>query len=215
MNINLYADTIAITGIIGSGKSTISDLLEKRGAYVIRADVLSAAVLCDDYENYREVKQKICILLKRHGKSDIIPQIFPEKGLNRKALGEAIFQNSQMTKELGEIIHPEVKKLFETKVSRLYNGKKIIIYDVPLLFETGLNKIMKKNIVVYAPENIAIQRAALRLGISEEEVKKRLNHQISIEKKMGMADYVINNSGNLDQLHTEVDKLWKYLQDIK
>jgi len=214
MKNNPYMNTIGLTGIMGSGKSSVSDLLEAKGAFVVRADELASEVWKENYENFAFVKKEISLLLEKSGKSEIIPQVFNQGGLNRRLLGQVIFENENMTQRLNEIIHPQVRHLFQKRVESLNNKPSWIIYDVPLLFETGLNKLMKKNIVVYAPENVAMERASRRTGLSLEEIKKRLKHQISIEKKINMADYVLDNSGELENLPTEVEKLWKFLQEI-
>jgi len=213
--INPYANTIGITGIIGSGKSSVADVLEKKGAFVIRADVLAAEALNPSYRNYNILKQKLCELLEFHGVGNRVDEIIVKGEINRKKLGEIVFGNAELIRGLNDIVHPEVKEIFAREVARVKKKNTIIVYDVPLLFETGLQQFLKKSVLVYAPEDVSIERAAIRLGISTDQVKKRLSYQISIEQKKDMADYVLDNSGNRKQLDTEVEKLWRYLQELK
>ncbi|MDH4200924.1 MAG: dephospho-CoA kinase [Spirochaetia bacterium] len=210
---NPYSRVFGLTGIIGSGKSTVADLLQQKGALIIRADVLVSQILDPQYGRHDVIKNKIYTMIKKNRGKDQADVIFQGGKINRRKLAEIVFSGMKMTMELNKIMHPEVSRLFAKIIQSTPLDKRIIIYDVPLLFETGLNKKVRKNIVVYAPEDIAIKRASQRMGLSIEEVKKRLKHQISIEEKRSMADYVLDNTGNLQDSGKETEKLWKYLQD--
>jgi dephospho-CoA kinase len=212
---NTYNKVIGITGIIGSGKSTVSEYLENKGAIVLRADELARVPLNPDYKDFNRIKNEIQSLIKDSVGRETAEKVFNGNILNRKLLGEIVFADPVLTKKLNDLIHPEVKKLLNQIVQTWEGQNKIIIYDVPLLFENNLEKVLKKTIVIYCDEDTAIKRASIRLNLSIDEVKKRLSRQISIEKKRNMADYVINNTGDLKKLQLEVDKLWLYLQEIK
>lgn len=212
---NPYENVIGITGNIGCGKSTVCEMLESKGALVIRADELARRPFDSHYGNFPEIKKKILELVKEHTPTMEEAMLFPGGSLDRKLLGKIVFANKSLTEKLNSIIHPEVKILFSDLIHKNRNENKIILYDVPLLYETGLDKLVKKTVVVFCDPDLAVKRASQRLNLDEFEVKKRMNQQISIDKKRDMADYVLNNSGNFLDLQNEVEKLWNYLQELQ
>ncbi|RME89011.1 MAG: dephospho-CoA kinase [Candidatus Hydrogenedentota bacterium] len=198
-----YPNVFAITGVIGSGKSTVAKLLREAGETVLDADEYAKFILSEHYQEYPELVQE---LKQRFG-----DQVIHEGKINRKKLGELVFANKQKLEELNQLIHPRVRKLFEQDLLQ-YKGKRIF-YDVPLLFEKNMQNDFAATIVVYAPEEIAIQRAANRLGLTKDQVKERMQNQISIEKKKKLADYVIENTQGMAELKEQVNMLLQTLEN--
>jgi len=204
---NPYRGVIAITGLIGSGKTTVSKMLEKRGAVLIYADALAREVLEPGYARYERVKSELIAAFSGNGE-----ELFDSSGaLNRAALGRQVFSSEEKTSLLNSIVHPEVRRLFIKKRAGI-GLEKVVVYDVPLLYETAMESFFDMVVVVYAPLELCLKRASERLNISEEEAKNRATRQISIEKKRQMADYVVENQGSLQELKEEADQLWEYLQ---
>ena len=205
-----YNRVFGLTGIMGSGKTTVANLLEAKGALLIRADELARFVTTPDYEGFTNVKSKLekaldPISMQRFGES-----IFTDQYLNRQNTARLVFDDENALSILNKIVHQEVRSLFTDTVNKT-SADKIIVYDVPLLYETRIENLVKKVIVVYVPEEIAINRALARTGLTREQIEKRLKRQISIEKKRKMADYVIDNREDLEQLKIQIETLWKWL----
>lgn len=205
---NPYQGVIAVTGVMGSGKTTLSRMLQVFGARVIFADELAREVLDPAYEGYERLARQIA-----QNFSSSQNTLFDSSGrLIRAELGRRAFATAENTNLLNSIVHPEVRCLFEKKRAQNEPGK-IIVYDVPLLFETHMESFFEMVIVVYAPQELCLKRAVERLKISEDEAKNRMARQISIEKKRQLADYVVNNQGTLQELEEKVKELWQYLQN--
>ncbi|MDH5716586.1 MAG: dephospho-CoA kinase [Spirochaetia bacterium] len=212
MENNLYRYVYGLTGIIGSGKSSVASFFKKEGAVILNADDFAKLAVTPKYKNFSLIKEKLISVFEKDVREKTGEDLFINgQKLNRKALREVVFHNNKKLKTLNEIIHPEVRKLFIENVLNVSKDK-IIIYEVPLLFETKLNKLVRKTIVVYCEENTAIKRASERMGISQDAIKKILNKQISIEKKLKMADHIINNNGKLEETKFQVKKLMKSLK---
>lgn len=186
---------------MGSGKTTVADELARLGAFVIRADSLARQVLTPQYDRFLEI-------LSQLDDSFGAANFMDGEILNRASLAKLAFKERESVEALNKIMHPHVARLFEREAAE---AKGVAVYDVPLLFEAGLNKKVKKTIVVYAPEEVAIERAAKRLNISKSQAKERLKYQICIEKKKKLADYVIDNSASLGELIEETEKLYNKL----
>lgn len=217
MNVDLkqaYGRVIGLTGIMGSGKSTAAGMFARLSAVVIDADQLAREVVSHSYAGYAEIRAKIEAAFGAEARERFATSLYDDQGeLKRKILGQVAFSNPQKVDKLNQILHASIQILFRDKVEGV-EGEKVIIYDVPLLFETHMQKVMKKTIVVYVPEEVAVQRATARTGLPEQVIRERLANQISIEKKRLLADYVLENTGTPAQLEKQVNDLWKILQAL-
>ncbi|AMY04576.1 dephospho-CoA kinase [Staphylococcus condimenti] len=187
---------IGLTGGIGTGKSTVSNLLEVHGFKIVDADVASREAVEKDSEGLQQVKQ-----------------VFGDKAvdqngeMDRKYIGEIVFNDAKKRKELNQIIHPIVREIMnEQKEQYLSEGYNVIM-DIPLLFENNLQDTVDETWLVYASESIQVERLMERNDLSQEEAKARVYSQISIDKKRRMADHVIDNRGTLLELKQNVEQL--------
>lgn len=217
---SLYSKLWGLTGIIGSGKTTVANLFRKQGAAVFDADSIVHELYNCASPEYPELLRRLntafepmrgIFTAKEELKSDFSLEL-PQGGIDRKKMSQIVFSSAQARKSLEEIVHPLVYKSLVRKVQNAKSEKNVFIYDVPLLFETHLQKHLKGTIVVYAPEILAISRAAERMNLSVKNIAKRVKAQISIEKKRQLADYVIDNSGELTLLAEKVAKILERLQ---
>jgi len=220
---NIYEDVYGLTGIIGSGKSTAAKFFRQLGAGVIDADQLAREVLTPEYPESDRLHREIMSTFDQYEQN-----LYQEGRLDRKVLGAIVFADSDRLVQLNAIIHPHVKKLFEKYRDSFDRGTPAavhgsgaprtsmfwapIIYDVPLLFENQMEKQLKKTIVVYCPEKLAVARAAKRSGVDEQEITNRMATQISIEEKREKADYVIDNSTSLSNFEEQVSTIWSKIK---
>jgi len=185
---------IGITGIIGSGKTTVSNMLEKEGFVVIDLDMIAKDTLLQN-DVIREIGS-------RFGKEYVSGD-----RVNVEKMKKTVFQNEDMLRILEGITHPKiVDRLFNDVDSIKKRGAKSIIIDGPLLFETGLYKRLDKIVVVSAnPE--ALKERLIKRGMEQEDIEKRMVFQISLEEKEKLADIVLYNNGTMEGLKREVSKL--------
>jgi len=208
---NPYRFVYGLTGVIGSGKSSVADIFEQEGCLVLRADNLAREAVSEEYDNFSHVKEKLEKAFKTEILNDSNQNLFDKKAkLNRNALRRLVFQNEKALSKLNKIIHPEVRRIFKKKITEAPK-ESIIIYDVPLLYETKLNKKVREIIVVYCDEKTAIKRAAKRMKLHENEIENILKRQISIEKKRKSADHVIDNNKKLIDTKKQVINILKNL----
>ncbi len=192
---------VGLTGSIATGKSTVEKIFKKLGIPVIDADEIVHQLL-----KRRDIKEKIVNLL-----GDVLDK---NGEIDRKKVAEIIFSNPEKRKQLEQIIHPEVFKYIQDWLkAQEKNKNKIAIVSVPLMIETGSYKNYDKIIVVYAPEEIQLKRL-IKKGMSEEEARKRINAQMSIDEKLKYADFVIDNTGSLEDLEKQVLNIYKKLEKI-
>ena len=178
---------IGITGGIGSGKTFISRMFNSSEAFVIfNSDLFAKQILVENSEVIDFVKNKIG---EKSYKDGII---------QTKYISDVIFNDKRKLNELNEIVHPKVLHEFEKFKS--FNSNKIIIIESAILFETGIYLQTNYNILVKAPIKERINRVVFRDKISKLDVLKRINSQWKDSKKIGLADFVINN---IDKLETE------------
>lgn len=186
-----------LTGGIGSGKSTVSRKFAELGAEVFDADIIAKSILESD-EIKKEIDEKIenGILNKE---SNII---------DKKRLRKIVFENRDKLEILNQIIHPKVKKRFCEIAKKVKDERKMIIFDVPLLFESGLDKICDKVIVVDVDEEIQKKRVMARDSIGVKDVENIISNQMKREERNKRADIVLRNDGDLEELDKKIKSLY-------
>ena len=189
---------IGLTGGTGSGKSTVSAYLKKRGCCIIDADEIARQLTSPGGEALDPIREKF-------GDS-----VFYEDGtLDRKKLGNIVFKDEEKLKILEEITTKIVIRKITDKIHQMkesgYEG--IVILDAPLLFEFGMEGLADENWLVICDRERRIKRLENRDGLSRREITDRMANQLSDEKKMDMADQSIDNSGSIDDLYCKIDQL--------
>jgi dephospho-CoA kinase len=186
-----------LTGGIGTGKSTVAGLLRERGVPVVDADQLAREVVAPGSEGLRQVVQAFG------------PGVLAADGsLDRKAVGALVFGDSEARKRLNAITHPLVRELSQAHFSALdRQGITLAAYDVPLLFEVGLDAVLRPVVVVATSAATQLSRVRERDGLSEAEVLARVAAQLPLDEKRRRADYVIDNDGTPAELERAVDEL--------
>lgn len=190
---------IGLTGSIGSGKSTVAKRLSERGAHVLDADAFARAQTDLGSEGLRE------IVLSFGG------DVLLENGaLNRKKLAEMIFSSEEKRLRLNAILHPRILNAMREQAEAILKGEPeaVIVYDVPLLIETGEHNNMDRVWLVTADDETRIKRIVARDHCSIEAAKARIAAQMPQEKKLVYADEVIENGNDLPALYARVDALY-------
>ena len=191
-------DWIGLSGGIASGKSTVAKMLREAGVDVIDADVLA----------------RDAVAVGSAGLDAIVAAfgdgVLREDGsLDRPALGQIVFHDADKRAQLNAIVHPTVAALAMEHAQRLEDaGKTRMVYEVPLLFENGLDQMMADTILVAVP--VEIQRARLmeRDGLSADDADARIAAQMSLEDKKARAGHVIDNAGSVEQTRAQLDAVW-------
>ncbi len=197
---------LGVTGGIASGKSTVSAMLEELGSPIIDFDQLARDVVEPGQPAYQQI-------VDYFGR-----QVLAEDGtLDRKALSDIVFKDMEKRKKLESFTHPAIFDLFAQKVSALTaeDHDAVIQVAVPLLLELNLQYMFHKILVIHIPPEEQIQRLAERDGISHDEAANILKAQLPIDEKTGYADFVIDNSGPLEETRRQVEELWRRLRDIQ
>lgn len=191
---------LGLTGGIASGKSTVSSLFKTLGAYIIDADKIAHQI----YDEDLELVQKIIDLF---GKEILVPSTFI---IDRNKLGKIVFENPSKLKQLESLVHPAVRKKILHEIQEA--GKKgyaLCIVDAALLVETGFYKQYDALIVVKALPEQQRERLKARNELSDEEITKRMKLQSSLEEKLKVANWVIDNTGNLEKTKKQVENLYR------
>ena len=188
---------VALTGGIGAGKSLAAQYFSDLGARVVDADHLARVAIERGSEGFDEV-------ILRFGE-----KIMRDGDIDRKALAEIIFSDPQAKEDLEAIIHPRVRELFAEVVSDLQPGE-VLIYEIPLLAESGSAKNFDLVITVEADLELRKERLRKR-GMFISEIERRIAAQATREARQALADFVITNDGDEDQLLRAVENLWEEL----
>ena len=193
-----FPNAYVITGSIASGKSTVVNLLKERGFSVIDADLIAHKQL------------EIC---KREIVETFGEQILDETGrIDRKKLGDTVFNEPKKLKNLEQILHPKIKAEIFFKASQLECLGQVYFVDIPLFFEKKERYAEFKNVaVIYAPKELLLSRLMNRNALNLEAAKARVELQMDTEQKKKMAKFVIDNSNDRENLKLELEKFLKQI----
>jgi dephospho-CoA kinase len=196
-------DVIGLTGGIAAGKSAVAAQLASLGARVIDADLLAREAVASGSVGLKGVRQ-------RFG-SDVIS---PDGALNRAALGALVFSDPAALADLNGIVHPEVRRLYNERLTHIAQGdpEAIVVYDVPLLAEARDAGEFSLVVVVHAPVEQRLDRLVTLRGMSPESARERIAAQASDEQRLSLADVVIDTSGSLEHTAEQVTALWQRLR---
>ncbi len=191
--------SVALTGGIASGKTTVARMLGELGVVLVDSDELSREVVAPGTPGLAEVVARF---------SDSV--LAADGGLDRAALGAIIFGDDQARADLNAIIHPRVRQRRAELIAAA--GDTIVVSVIPLLVESGLANSFDAVIVVDVPTDLQVERLMTRNGYSVQEAIARVQAQADRDERLAQATWVIDNSGTRDQLAAQVDALWKELR---
>jgi len=194
---------VGLTGGIATGKSTVAGMFKRCGAVVIDADALAREVVQPGKPAWREI-------VKAFGKT----VLNPDRTLNRPALGTKVFGHPAKLRQLEHMIHPRVAREQRrlTRQAARKDPNAVVIYDVPLLFEAGIDERVDTTIVVTADRETQIARLKKRNGLSRAEALRRINSQMPLAQKRRLANYVLNGTLSLPELREQVGSLLRLLR---
>lgn len=192
---------VGLTGNIGSGKSTVAQLLSERGATIIDADVLARRAV-------ERGSGAFDAIVERWGTS----VLSPDGNLDRAALRRTVFGDSRQLEALNEIVHPEVERLRHGLIDEARaRGDRVVVCDIPLLFEKKMVDAFERIVLVDAPRPLRLERMVEERGLREMEAMEMIAAQMPAELKRARADFVIDNHGTLAQLERRVADVWASL----
>lgn len=194
---------VGLTGGVATGKSTVAEMFKQCGAVVIDADQLARDVVEPGKPAWREI-------VKTFGKTILNP----DRSLNRQALGAIVFRHPAKRRAIEAIIHPRVarEQVRLTRQAARQDPQSVVIYDVPLLFEAGIDKRVDQTIVVTADRNTQIARLKKRNGLSRPEALRRIRSQMPLANKVRRADQVVNGTLPRPSLRKQVGQLLNRLR---
>ncbi|XP_022143346.1 dephospho-CoA kinase isoform X4 [Momordica charantia] len=182
---------VGLTGGISSGKSTVSNLFKAHGIPIVDADLIARDVVEKGTGGWKKVVSAF---------GEDILQVNGE--IDRRKLGQIVFSDPAKRKLLNQLLAPYISSGIFWKIVQLWmKGHKVIVLDVPLLFEAKMDRWTKPTIVVWVDPETQLRRLVARDGQSDDDARNRINAQMSLDLKRDKADFVIDNTGSLDDLH--------------
>ncbi len=196
---------IGLTGGIATGKSTVAEMLRHKGALLVDADQLAREAVEPNQPAWQEIVNWL-------GDSVLLP----DRSLDRTKLAQLVFGDPQKLKILNAIIHPRVGNRILELARKIEEEKPdaVVVYDIPLLIETGMQEMVDLVLLVFAPREFQLKRLVERDGLNPEEAGQRLAAQMPIDEKKRYAHRVIDNSGSLAETRKQVDRFWYNLNPL-
>lgn len=197
------AKIIGLTGGIATGKTTVANFFKEAGIPVIETDQIAKTLFTPGSEVY----QKVIAVFGE----DIV---FANEEINRKALGEKIFNDASLRDSLNKIVHPEVRAIVRSQADVLKKeGHALIVIDVPLLFEAKFDREVDVTVVVSIPKTVQIERLMNRDSIKKAYALKKINAQMPLKEKRAKADYVIDNRGSILDTKSQFNTILAVLKE--
>ena len=196
---------VGLTGGIASGKSTVSEAFARLGAKVLDADEVAREVVLPGKPAWTKLRHTFG------------SEFFhPDGRLNRSKLRRLVFANPEERSRLNAIVHPEVMREIDFRFEQLTSSAEhaVVLVDVPLLLEVEAADRFDRVVVVYVNETVQLDRLMERDGLSAEETSQALSTQIPLRDKVKQADFVIDNSGTLEETKAQVEKVWQKLLEL-
>lgn len=197
---------VGLTGGIATGKTAVASMLSELGAPLVDFDVLARRVVEPDRPAWRDI-------VAYFGEQVLAD----DRTLDRARLGEIVFADASKRKKLESFTHPRISELFVAEVRRIREDdpEAVIQVAVPLLIEANMQSMFDHLVVVFAPEEVQVERVMRRDGIAREDAEARLRAQMPIADKLDYADSIIDNSGSLEDTRRQVKDLWARLQTLR
>jgi dephospho-CoA kinase len=193
---------VGLTGGIGSGKSSVAQLLAERGAVIVDADQITRQL-------QRPGQPVLGAIVERFG-----PGVLTDAGeLDRPALAAIVFHDPEALKDLNRIVHPAVRDEMARQIEDLRGTDRVVVLDIPLLAENP-RRDLAATIVVDTPVDVAVERLVRLRGMTEEDARARVARQAGREERRASADRVIDNAADPAHLEAQVDALWTWLQSL-
>ncbi|UTL71636.1 dephospho-CoA kinase [Bacillus halotolerans] len=188
---------IGLTGGIASGKSTVANMLIDKGITVIDADIIAKQAVEIGMPAYRQI-------IDEFGEDILL-----ENGdIDRRKLGALVFTNEQKRLALNSIVHPAVREeMLKRRDESIANQETFVVLDIPLLFESKLESLVDKIIVVSVTKEPQLERLTKRNQLTVEEALSRIRSQMPLEEKVSRADNVIDNSGTLEETKQQLEEI--------
>jgi dephospho-CoA kinase len=195
--VDLLTLVIGLTGGIASGKSTVANMLIEKGITVIDADIIAKQAVERGMPAYRQI-------IDEFGEDILL-----ENGdIDRRKLGALVFTNEQKRLALNSIVHPAVREeMLKRRDESIANQETFVVLDIPLLFESKLESLVDKIIVVSVTKELQLGRLIKRNQLTEEEALSRIRSQMPLEEKVSRADNVIDNSGTLEETKQQLEEI--------
>ncbi|MCB0952734.1 MAG: dephospho-CoA kinase [Microthrixaceae bacterium] len=194
---------VGLTGGIGSGKSTVGRALVERGAVLVDADEIVRRLQSPGTNVFAE-------MVERFG-SGIVAA---DGTLDRQAVAEIVFNDEAALADLGAIVHPRVHEEIERRVAEQVDTDNVVVLDIPLLGEAGWPGLQGTIVVDLHPDT-AVSRLVEHRGFTEADALARIDAQIGRSERLEMADFVVENSGPLEDLETEIERLWEWIGSLE
>ncbi|HZV76549.1 MAG TPA: dephospho-CoA kinase [Candidatus Babeliales bacterium] len=188
---------VGLTGGIGAGKSAVAAAFADLGAFLIDTDAIAREVVAPNSDGLREVAR-------------VWPQVVRNGALDRAALADIVFGNPTARERLNALLHPHIRRLAMERETRAKPGQ-ITVHVVPLLFETGYDRLVDASVLVVAPLEQRIARVVGRDNLDEARVRMRVAAQIEPEQARRAADFVIENEGDLEHLRRRAAEVYRDL----
>jgi dephospho-CoA kinase len=188
---------VGLTGGIGAGKSQVAAFFAELGAFIVDTDAIAREVVAPQSDGLLQIAR-------------VWPQVVRNGVLDRAALAEIVFSDPTARERLNALLHPHIRRRAMEREARAKPGQ-IIVHVVPLLFETGYDRLVDKSVLVVAPLEQRIARVVERDRIDEARVRARIATQMPPEEAHPRADFLIENDGNLGRLKKRVREVYEAL----